>query len=42
MNRKGQRMTYKEAIEILSSMFDGLDEETIKSVLYMNSISKIF
>ena len=34
-------MSYREAIEILSSMFTGLDEETIKSVLYMNSKNKI-
>lgn len=31
------KITYKEAIETLQAMFSTLDEETLKSVLVMNS-----
>lgn len=31
------KITYQEGMEILKSMFEGLDEETLKSVLVMNS-----
>lgn len=30
------KITYQEGMEILKSMFDSLDEETLKSVLVMN------
>lgn len=31
------KITYQEAIETLQAMFSSLDEETLKSVLVMNS-----
>ena len=31
------KITYKDAIETLQAMFSTLDEETLKSVLVMNS-----
>lgn len=31
------KITYEEAIETLQSMFSTLDEDTLKSILVMNS-----